>query len=379
MPLVAYVIGLANVVVARAALFANLRLQRVAHMHARGVGRALELHVIKLNLPSNRHGAGRIIRLLLTIAAIGFGDHVEFFEIFSHRERVARFAFNGRGARRCVARGSLIPLPRNMRIGAHIGGARFGGGGDGRANLNLARRGGHGNVRNVDGARRRDDCAGGVGKRRSAYLRRDRALDIFSAQLIAELKRLGGGARYVGISAGFGIAALPLVIQLRSVDENPRSGAFLPGARFGDIPHREHACVVFGIDDGNGVELNLAFERGRRRIGSLLACKRNREIVGRACRLLGFGLAGRRALRIAARGRGGRFFYLARVCVRIIANRRIAFARRIGRVFVRRTFKRARRRSGLACHLGLAGRQRARRRHGHSKHDGHECRQHALP
>ena len=97
-----------------AVLFAHLSLERITHTYAVGGGRALELHVVKLNLASDGDGTRRIVRLLLAIAAVGLGHDVAALKSGGHRQSVTGLTLDRRVARARVVRGALIPLPCDM-------------------------------------------------------------------------------------------------------------------------------------------------------------------------------------------------------------------------------------------------------------------------
>ena len=119
-------------------------------MHAVGGGRTLKLHVIELHLPRNGDGARGIVRLLLAIAAVGLGHDVAALKGGGHRQGVTGLALDRRVARARVARGALIPLPRDMRIGGNVGGTRLGGRRNRGTNLNFARSRAHSHARDIN-------------------------------------------------------------------------------------------------------------------------------------------------------------------------------------------------------------------------------------
>ena len=133
-----------------AVLFAHLSLERITHTYAVGGGRALELHVVKLNLASDGDRTRRIVRLLLAIAAVGLGHDVVALEGGGHRQGVTGRVLDRRVARTRVARGALIPLPRDMRIGGNVGGTRLGGRRNRGTNLDFARSRAHSHARDIN-------------------------------------------------------------------------------------------------------------------------------------------------------------------------------------------------------------------------------------
>ena len=82
-----------------AVLFAHLSLERITHTYAVGGGRALELHVVKLNLASDGDRTRRIVRLLLAIAAVGLGHDVPALKGGGHRQGVTGLTLDRRVAR----------------------------------------------------------------------------------------------------------------------------------------------------------------------------------------------------------------------------------------------------------------------------------------
>ena len=83
-------------------------------MYAVGSRRALELHVVKLNLASYGDRTRRIVGLLLAIPAVGLGHDVVALKGAGHRQGVTGLTLDRRVARVCGARSALVPLPRNV-------------------------------------------------------------------------------------------------------------------------------------------------------------------------------------------------------------------------------------------------------------------------
>ena len=121
-------------------------------MHAIGGGGALELHVIELHLTRNGNRTRRIVRrrLLLAVTAVGLGHDVVALEGGGHRQGVTGLALDRRVTRAGAARSTLIPLPRDMRIGGNVGGTRRGGRRDRGTNLDFARGGAHGHFGDIN-------------------------------------------------------------------------------------------------------------------------------------------------------------------------------------------------------------------------------------
>ena len=133
-----------------AVLFAHLGLERIAHAHAVGGRRALKLHVVQLNLASDGDRTRRIVRLLLSVAAVGLSHDVAALKGGGHRQGVTGLTLDRRVARARVVRGALIPLPRDMRIGGNVGGARLGGRRNRGTNLDFARSRAHSHARDIN-------------------------------------------------------------------------------------------------------------------------------------------------------------------------------------------------------------------------------------
>ena len=133
-----------------AVLFAHLSLEHITHTYAVGGGRALELHVVKLNLASDGDRTRRIVRLLFAIAAVGLGHDVAALKGSGHRQGVTGLTLDRRVARAGGIRGALIPLPRDMRIGGNVGGTRLGGRRNRGTDLDFARSRAHSHARDIN-------------------------------------------------------------------------------------------------------------------------------------------------------------------------------------------------------------------------------------
>ena len=133
-----------------AVLFAHLGLERIAHMHAAGGRSALKLHVVKLNLASDGNGTRRIVGLLLAIAAVGLSHDVAALKGGGHRQGVTGLTLDRRVARAGGIRLALVPLPRDMRVGGNVGGARLGGRRNRGTNLDFARSRAHSHARDIN-------------------------------------------------------------------------------------------------------------------------------------------------------------------------------------------------------------------------------------
>ena len=133
-----------------AVLFAHFGLERIAHVHAVGGRRALELHVIELHLARNGNRTRRIVRLLLAVTAVGLGHDVVALEGSGHRQGVTGLTLDRRVARACGVRRALVPLPRDMRVSGNVGGTRLCGRRNRRADLDFARGGAHGHFGDIN-------------------------------------------------------------------------------------------------------------------------------------------------------------------------------------------------------------------------------------
>ena len=150
LPLVGHIIGAVDIVIVGAVLFAHLGLEHIAHVHAVGGRRALKLHVVQLNWASDGDRTRRIVRLLLSVATVGLGHDVAALKGGGHRQGVTGLTLDRRVARARVVRGALIPLPRDMRIGGNVGGARLSGRRNRGTNLDFARSRAHSNARDIN-------------------------------------------------------------------------------------------------------------------------------------------------------------------------------------------------------------------------------------
>ena len=190
----------------------------------------------------------------LAVAAVGLRHDVVALEGGGHRKGVASLALNRRVARARVVRSSLVPLPRDMRVGGNVSRARFGGCRNRRSDLDLARRRAHGHTRDIDRTGSGNKSARRVSQARRADLRRHFALEVFAAQSISKLEGLSRSTRDIGIRAVLGVSALPLEVELVRIDER-RCVLFL-GTSLGGITDSEYGVVGIGVDERNRIDVN---------------------------------------------------------------------------------------------------------------------------
>ena len=195
-----------------------------SHLHGAGSLRARDAHAVELDGAGLDHGHG--VRLLVAEAAVRAG-----LDVLAGIGRGVGGEGVGRRALDLVGAGAAglapVPGPGDLLAGRHVGSGGGGSRGDRLAGLGL---GAHveRDLGHVDGTRGGDGVRGARGVGAAADRRLHHAANEL-ALIAGERERALGGARDVGVGAVLLVGGLPLVAQLRGIDEV--GGALLLGER----------------------------------------------------------------------------------------------------------------------------------------------------